>query len=280
MRLAIYLRSLFIVPALCAAFSGLAAAASPAGAPEAQLRAALDAFDQALGQASTNSDEARRLFRDAAEGFEAVIQQGVHNGYLYYNAGNARMRLGELGPAIAHYRRAERLLPGDENIRRNLAFARSRCEVQVPSTVTAAFIETVLFWHFDTATRSRTAVALSAYAALWGLLFFSLLRRKRSPTIRSFTGAAGVIALATILSVAWDQSRLSDRTHGVTIADNVVMRKGNGDGYQPQLDRPLPQGVEFQIQEERPDAAGATWLRVKLRDGKEGWIPESRAEII
>jgi tetratricopeptide (TPR) repeat protein len=272
-----------LIAGLCVTLPAIperAVAATPDENVSARLDAALDSFDQAVALSSPDSDEARRLYRQAAEGFESIIREGTLNGYLHYNAGNARMRLGDLGQAIAHYRRAERLLPGDENIRRNLAFARSRCEVQIPPTAAAAFTETVLFWHHDTSTRTRTAVALGAYAVFWGLLFAQLMRRRRSPWLRGLAWITGVFALATVLSVAWDTSRLDDHTEGVTIADNVVMRKGNGEGYQPQLDRPLPQGVEFRILEERPDANAGLWYRVRLRDGKEGWLQGSRTEII
>lgn len=257
-----------------------AVAQSPEETRRARLSAALAAFDDAVAQPSPNSDEARRLYRAAAEGFESIIRDGVQNGYLYYNAGNARMRLGELGAAIAHYRRAERLLPGDENIRRNLAFARSRCEVQITPTAAAAMTETLLFWHHDTSTRTRTNVALVSYGAFWGVLAARWARRRRSALLRGLAWMSGLVAVATITSVAWDMSRIDDHAEGVTIADNVVMRKGNGEGYQPQLDRPLPQGVEFRILEQRPDAGATQWFHVRLRDGKEGWLPGDKAEII
>jgi hypothetical protein len=45
-----------------------------------------------------------------------------------YNAGTAALRRGDLGPAVAHLRAAQRLDPRARDVRTNLAIARSRVE--------------------------------------------------------------------------------------------------------------------------------------------------------
>lgn len=268
--------------ALCQQDAGSAAGPGVAAAeqtPREILATALRRFDEAVALRDQNSPQARRLYHAALAGFESLIHDGLRNGHLYYNTANARLRLGQIGPAIASYRRALRLLPGDENIRRNLAFARSLCEVRIEPTAGAAIAETLLFWHFETSPRARSWVALAAYAAFWGLLFVRLLSRRRWAIAGWLAGVAAVVALAAGTSVAWSTYAASFR-EGVTIGDAVVLRKGNGEGYQPQLDRPLPEGVEFRILEQRDDVEANRWYHVELRDGKDGWLRADQAEII
>jgi len=62
---------------------------------------------------------------------------------------------------------------------------------------------------------------------------------------------------------------------GVVVADEVVVRKGNGDGFEPQFEQSIGEGVEFELLERRGD-----WLRVRLPDGQEGWIRAREAELI
>ncbi|MDP2913077.1 MAG: tetratricopeptide repeat protein, partial [Candidatus Omnitrophota bacterium] len=50
---------------------------------------------------------------------------GLESGPLYYNIGNAFLKLGKTGHAILYYERAKRLMPHDSDLKSNLAYARS-----------------------------------------------------------------------------------------------------------------------------------------------------------
>lgn len=56
--------------------------------------------------------------------YRKLIDKGAASGKVHFNLGNAYLRHGELGRAIAHFRRGRNLLPRDEDIRANLTFAR------------------------------------------------------------------------------------------------------------------------------------------------------------
>jgi SH3-like domain-containing protein len=56
----------------------------------------------------------------------------------------------------------------------------------------------------------------------------------------------------------------------VIVERDVVLRKGNGEGFAPQVAEKLTPGVECLILEARPD-----WLRVRLGDGTEGWVRDT-----
>ena len=244
------------------------------------LSAALKQFDQAVDLKDHAGPKARRLYRQALNGFDTLIREGVKNGHLYYDAANAHVRLGEIGRAIADYRRALRLLPGDQDVLRNLEFARSLCEIQIPPTPENAILHTILFWHFDTSRHSRIRVAVAAYTLFWLLLIARLFLRRRSVVLGWTAAAVVVVALACGLSAGWDTWALSHHREGVVITDGAVLRKGNGEGYQPQLQRPLPQGVELQILEGRKDVENHLWYHVELRDGKDGWLRANQTEVI
>lgn len=244
------------------------------------LQTALNRFDQAVDLKDHGSPAARRLYRESLQGFDTLIRDGAHNGHLYYNAANTHLRLGEIGPAIADYRRALRLLPSDQDARRNLNFARSLCEIQIPPTPQGAILQTVFFWHFDTSLRSRIHVALAAYVTFWMLLVGRLLFRNGGVVFVWSAAALAVVALSAGISVGWDMQAPQHDRQGVIISDAAVLRKGNGEGYQPQLERPLPAGVELRILEDRSDAKKNVWYHVELPDGKDGWIRADQTEII
>ncbi len=247
------------------------------------LKKAVWQYEQAVVMEKEDPARAKALYRESLDGFLRAIHGGKKNALLYYNAGNAQMRLGQLGPAIANYRRAERLLPGDANLRRNLAFARSLCGLRIEPGRKNELLRTVFFWHFDTAPSARRAVALGALVLCWCLLearlLFRLLRGS-APGLGWAALAAGVVAAASGSSLAADLYAADQRRAGVVVAESSILRKGNSEAYQPQIDQPLPQGVEFHILEQRPDTEASEWYRVELADGKDGWLRADQTEAI
>ncbi|MEZ6083711.1 MAG: SH3 domain-containing protein [Phycisphaerae bacterium] len=240
---------------------------------EQVLRDALDAYDQGLQARDENGDSHRGLFRKAADGFEALLADGVSNGYLHYNLANAYLQMDDLGKAILHYRRGERLIGADEQLRANLNFARSLRRNRIESTGGKAIWETVFFWHYETSTKVRLIVGLLAYAGFWLLL-----------TLRVFRKGAGSMPLICLFALFWVAAGTSvavetwNRSHileGVTVQNDITVRKGNGEASAAAFRETLHEGVEFTILEERTG-----WYRIELPDGNTGWIRQSQAAVI
>ena len=63
-------------------------------------------------------------FAAAIEMYQSIENKGLESASLYFNLGNAYFKNGDLGHAVLYYMRAQRLAPGDDDIRHNLEFAR------------------------------------------------------------------------------------------------------------------------------------------------------------
>ncbi len=234
---------------------------------------ALWAFDHGNELRRSNPAEAARAFRGAVDKFQRLADSGVENGKLYYNLGNACLRSGELGRAILNYRRAEKMIPNDGHLDANLEFARSLRKNQIPTSGEQAFVKIFFAWHFGVPIRFRYAIGLGVYVLFWLLLF----ARMYFKSIR--WGLAIVPCLVVWLTLGcsvWyaEFARSKDRD-GVITADEVIVRKGNGEGFEPQFEQPLHQGVEFSVLEQRKD-----WIHIRLPDSKTGWIRSRKAELI
>ena len=128
-------------------------------------------------------------------------------------------------------------------------------------------------WHKSTSIGARFVVFVTAYTLCWFLLtlnLFSSRARWRWPAV-----VAAVVWIALGVSVATDTFGAGDNREGVVLVDDVVVRKGNSEGFEPQFEQPLHQGVEFRVIEQRPD-----WLSIELPDGKTGWIRAADAGLI
>lgn len=211
-------------------------------------------------------------FRQAHDKFQAVVDAGIENGQLYYNLGNTHLRLGEIGKAIADYRRALRLTPGDERLEANLRFARSLKRDHIAASGKRRLLQTMFFWHYSLPLRTRTIAAMIGYGLFWLLLAAGRL----SPRVRAGYPALLCLALwmALAVSVAVCLPSQSGSTGGVLVASDVVVRKGNGEGYGPQFEQPLHEGVEFRVVELR-----GAWIRIELADGNQGWVREREVEL-
>ncbi len=87
--------------------------------------------------------------------------------------------------------------------------------------------------------------------------------------------AAAVGWIAVGVSVAAQLIGEHRTPEGVVVVDDVVVRKGNSEGFEPQFAESLHQGVEFRVVEERPG-----WLHIRLSNDKSGWIRTEQAELI
>lgn len=234
---------------------------------------ALDAFDEGSNLRATDPSAAAVAFHTAIARFSGLIDSGVRSGKLHYNLANAQLQVGQLGRSIANYRRAERLIPGNDRVEANLRFARSLCRNQIAPAGGRAAMETLFAWHYGTPVGTRFHVGLAAYILFWAVL----LARVYLPGVRwGYAAAALLLVWCTLgVSVFVEETVQSDNQSGVMVADDVVVRKGNGDSYDPQFNEPLHAGVEFEIVESRGE-----WLLIHLPDDNEGWIPARAAEII
>ncbi len=261
--------------------SGRAEARGPVGTPVQPVLLDLrEIFDEALADfeeglqvQAENPDRARQRFRLAVQGFETIAAAGVVNGRLEFNLGNSYLKAGDLGRAILHYRRAQRLIPGDDLLEGNLKVAQSRCLTTIRPTRRSAFLRSVFFWHYDTSVAGRAKAAIVLYAAFWVLLGARNFMPGKALTTLLVGCAVMAVALGT--SVAVDDLLDRNAPRGVVTAMDVVVQKGPGLGYQRQFEQPLQPGVEFTLRQRRGD-----WLSIELPDRQTGWIEAAVVELV
>ncbi len=236
------------------------------------LAEARSAYDAGVAALRTDREQAAQSFADSTRRYEQLVNDEINNGMLQYNLANSYLQMGKVGRAILHYRVAEQLIPGDRNLRHNLRYARSLVQSHIAESGSRALTGALLAWHRNTSVRARFTVFLAAYTLCWILLTINLAAPR--PWYRWPAVVAAVVWIGCGLSVGSDLVGAGHHREGVVLTDDVVVRKGNSEGFEPQFQEPLHQGVEFRVLEQRTG-----WLSIMLPDGKTGWIRADEAGV-
>jgi hypothetical protein len=239
----------------------LVAAASPAAAPADPGALLLEA----------NARYLAGDFDDAAARYAALAAQGLGGATLHLNRGNALLRGGRRGEAIASYLRALREDPADRDAAANLALARAgnvdRLVGGLPRRSLAARV----------GERTPDAAAALALAVPWVLLWLALAaRRVASRRARPWLGAAALaLALASAAGAGLLAARDAElrRTAAVVIAPSAPAREAPEAALRPAFD--VHEGTEVEVLEVRGEHA-----RVRLGNGLEGWVPAGAIEVV
>jgi hypothetical protein len=231
------------------------------------------AYEQGVQLATTDPAQAERLLREAADGFQGLVDDGVVNGRLLYNLGNTHLRLNQVGRAILNYRRAEQLIPADDRLVEGLRVARSIRRTDIPVAGRSALIHALLFWHYQTTFHGRALVGLVFYVLFWLAAVGATLRRHFA--WRYVLAILLVVWVSLGISAGVSAYGASHWREGVVLAGDVTVAKDPGVGSSPEFKEKLQQGVEFELLEQQ-----ARWYHIRLPNGKTGWIPQETAELI
>ena len=232
-------------------------------APDLEISRKFQEAEQTFADASSTDEFAR-----AARLNEQIGAAGFVSGAVLYNQGNAWMKAGETGRAIASYRQAQRFRPRDPyleaNLRNALTASESRADV-LPETGVAGF---VFFWQNWLSYPEKFVVTTALLATS---LILSLLAQLLGGRwwLRRCSAAAGVLAVIFVVSTAWDWQRYDLTIHGVVASETAVARKGNAESYETAFQEPLGRGTEFVVEESR-----SGWVRAHVGDAGAGWLSE------
>lgn len=205
-------------------------------------------------------DSALTLYRE-------LIGKGFNNAELYYNAGNASFKSGQLGYAVYYFEKALQQSPGNAVIQHNLAIAKQQATDKIDQVPTLFFIA---WWHHLLHWHTPNGWVIGSILLFWLVLFFIGWRLfgKKLPAPRWTTW---IIALTAILFCLYLSGAIGTwymRTHhiyAVIIKTDEPLKTAPDSGSADVLI--VHEGLKVKITD-----AVDSWRKIKLTDGKEGWV--------
>ncbi len=214
-------------------------------------------------------------YQEAINTYQKILSQGYESSALYYNLGNSYFRLGKLGYAILNYERALKLSPGDDDILYNLRIANARTVdriIELPKLFIVKWWEILL-----------TSLTLNNWSLLT-ILFYMLLLISisiylytKNITLQRYAFNSGIISLiifVILIIILISRFNYEKSTNYGILLESVYSAKVAPDENSNDVFI-IHEGVKFIIEDKVND-----WSKIRLADGKIGWIQNKVFEKI
>jgi len=210
----------------------------------------------------------------AVAAYEQLDRQGIAAADLVYNLGTAYYRQGQVGRAIWAWERTVALDPDAEDARYNLDRARKAVARRVQDKIEGADRDPLWI-------RAVTELALSTetwlFAGLYVAFFVALALRLRSRRAQAGTGEesplwgalAAIFGVASALAAALLVGRvaLARTPFAIVLPDQAAVKEGADANYRTAFE--VHAGLRVRMLDHDQG-----WVRVRLANGLEGWVPE------
>jgi len=214
-------------------------------------------------------------FAEARDAYGAILAGGYESPDLFYNLGNACYKSGSIPGAILNYERARRLLPGDDDLRHNLQVANMMITDRIEPT------PRLFVWDYWDAIKNflslsgLTLVAYLFYALVAvAIAVFFLARTYALRKVALLAGSGFLLIFFFLLTVLIARLGDATRTDEAVVMSPIVTVKNSPDPKSSDA-FVLHAGVKVQL----VDRVGI-WSKVRLADGKVGWLEGSSVEVI
>ncbi len=216
-----------------------------------------------------------KQYEKAVDAYQKIIHLGYEGTSLYYNLGNAYYREGKIGLAILYYEKAHRLSPGDGDVIHNLAIANTKTIDKIDTLPQFFLFE---WWESLLALFTLTGWTTLAYVfyllllASIGFYFFA-----RKPSTQRYSFFSGLLsALLLIITAVFLLVNLNRRLNvkqAIVVQPVAVVKLApdptSNDAFI------IHEGLKVR-EEDHVD----NWVKIRLQDGKEGWIQQDEIGAI
>jgi tetratricopeptide (TPR) repeat protein len=211
----------------------------------------------------------------AIDEYNKLINQGYEGASLYYNLGNAHYRLGNVGFAILYYEKALKLSPSDEDAKHNLAIAKLNIKDKVD--------ELPQFFIFNIWEGLLASFSVSGWTMIVYIIFILLLlavigyffsRSVTQQRISFFVGVGFLVLLFSSISLLAVKMNKEFNIKNGIIVENIVTVKSSPDSSSKD-EFVIHEGLKVRLEDKVDE-----WVKIRLADGKIGWIKEISIQII
>ncbi|MFA6980311.1 MAG: tetratricopeptide repeat protein [Ignavibacteriaceae bacterium] len=214
-------------------------------------------------------------YKEAIAKYETVLRQGYHGTSLFYNLGNAYYRSGKFGAAILYFEKAYQISPDDEDVQHNLAIANSKIVDKVdvvPKFFLFSWWEGMQNFFHPSAWKTFMFVVYLLLIITIGIFFTA---KNSSLKKYSFFGGISILfifALSLVLFLT-KQHQTENYHFGIVLEQTVNVKSSPDEKSSDAFI--LHEGIKVKVEDKLEG-----WNKIRLSDGKIGWLESSAIGII
>ena len=215
-----------------------------------------------------NKQYAKGNWQQADNLYNQLLDNGVKSPELYYNLGNANLKMQKVGIALLNFERAIRMAPRDADIKFNLAFARKMCGEPDDS-----FIENILMFLPNQFTLNQLAILCSTIFIILSGILIAYFSKNNNKLLFVTLATFGILILSSVFfGIKLNTEKLSN--FAIVIKNPAEVRNGPSDSNS--VGFTLPEGRKVLIL-----GKSGQWVAIGLKaEGYKGWVGEQYVEKI
>jgi len=242
----------------------------------------LSIFSFHIGMCSSNEslfEESNNLFsqskfNEAIESYKSLLNKDVSHSILYYNIGNCYYRLDGLAQSILYYEKALLYDPRNIDIKHNIDVVNSKLvdEIKpVPDFFFIALYSSII----DYFSPSQWSVCLlvTLYIIFSLLLLFTFINSHsiKVNILRCFIILVPVFMLTVLFLISSSSSNRMN--YGILMNSNTYVKSSPSNLSTDYFI--IHEGVKFEVIDQIDN-----WSRIRLADGKDGWVENTSFRMI
>jgi len=214
-------------------------------------------------------------YEEAIDNYQEILKSGQHSAELYFNLGNSYYKVNKIGPSIYYYEKALLLAPNDDEILNNLAFAQKMtidAITPMPETAISRIMSTVKnILTFDQWAYTAVVFMMLFVVLYLAFYFFRYAYKKRIAFIVSMVCLFGMVM--SILLAVFQYRDYKQTQPAIIFSTEAAVKEEPNNRSTTLFD--LHEGSKVYVEEELND-----WNKIRLADGKNGWIPVSDLRML
>ncbi|MCM5662085.1 tetratricopeptide repeat protein [Galbibacter mesophilus] len=214
-------------------------------------------------------------YQEAIESYLQIAENGEHSAALYYNLGNSYYKLNQIAPSIYYYEKALLLDPDDQDVLNNLQFAKNMTIDAIdvmPQTGIDKLFENFIGRLSYNSWAILAIVGMILFVILFLLYYFAAFSTKK----RIYFGLSVLLLIISVASFGFAYQQY-DLEQGKRPA--IIFSKETSIMSEPNMGSnevfKLHEGTKVNVLEVLGE-----WNKIKLADGKIGWLPSSELKEI
>lgn len=214
-------------------------------------------------------------YENALKNYQLIENKHLESADLYFNLGNTYYKLNQVAPAIYYFEKALQLDPTNDDFKNNLSIAQ-RMTIDKIDMIPKTFLQKLDENYIRKFSFETWALVAIISSILFVLLFLSYYFAYHSGLKRLYFVLSIASIISIMLSFAFAYTGFDyEKNHQPAIIFSQTVSVKNAPTINSTDVFELHEGTKVIILEQVDD-----WLKIKLADGKIGWLPKTDLKVL